>query len=104
MNRLRSLGSPWTEALLALRSMVVGMEDHEFWHGDPDDPNVNVQQGWQNLPMRAKRVKMVDGEWIWRFRPSPEDNAAIMDLIVALLTRKQMTTRKKHVSRTGVVK
>lgn len=82
---LRSTGQDYTDAVLALRTAVVGIEDEQF-----------IEE-WNNRPVAAVQTKA--GRTI--YHPQPEDNIEAHHILMALLARRGITFRSRNVSTTG---
>lgn len=112
---LRSVGSPWSEAVQQLRDMLVGLEDEQFWDGLPQDQRQHVadleekglrreahrirakyeSQGWLGVPVRA--VRGAGNRAIWR--PTPENLSDQLRILMALLNRNGLLWKTRKTTR-----
>jgi hypothetical protein len=80
---LRSIGEDSSEAVFALRSLCIGLEDEIF------------QKEWKEFKCHAKKV---DGQVVWT--PTNTDSAEAFAILMGLLSRWGMTFKKRIVSKT----
>lgn len=113
----RRMGLPWGPSVDYLRTVLVGLEDPEFWDGMPPRIRKQVQEleksedasdrrqarrqrkqflprGWNGLQIRA--VPGPDGRP--RYRPTPDDLDAMLMVLLRLLARRKMTWKTRELS------
>ena len=112
---LRSIGSPWAEAVYELRDLLVGLEDREFWDGIPEDEREKIQnlplekreienlkfspEGWLTHKVRAFPARGPGGTVVPVYRPTSENLSQELRIVRRLANRRGITWRTKRVSR-----
>lgn len=106
---LRSLGKDWKEPLFHLRDILIGLEDNEFFNGIPmnlQDKQDKIKaehletyraRSWDAIPVRMRSAKDEAGnieEWL---DPTPIELSKMLQILMALLARRNMTWRRKNV-------
>lgn len=102
----RSVGEDWSESVFALRDMIHGQEDAEFWTGLSEEDRTRLAtmtpyeadlfrkkravHGWDGMPMNRTPA----GEWV----PTTEQLSWALRIILKLLSRRGMTWRTRHSS------
>lgn len=108
---LRSMGQPWSESLYALRDLLTGVEDLQFWDGIPPDQREALdgmseeqreelrqrcaRSGWSTIDIRA--FPGPDGEPI--YKPSAEDLSRQLRIVLGLAQRLGITWKYDRASK-----